>query len=198
MRLLKSQGGLTAIELILAAGAMAFVLGWAVHPLQISGVAQNTLNWEMQQRQLALRLDPLVEDVRESMESSQQWSYLDTTTASYNPLNYPWFRIPSQANPGSVSYVCYYFDPAAQTLWRVETGTLPSNMVLCDPTVAVSTASIVATQLLPPSATQPIFSGDRSNQSIYFTLRLPTGSPGRGAGSLPPLLVASRFATPRN
>src|SRR5437016_1820278 len=165
MRFLKTERGISTIELILAAGAMAFVLGWAVHPLQISGAAQNTLNLEMQQRQLAMLLDPLVEDVRESLESSQQWSYLDTTNgASYNPFNYPWFRIPSVANPGSLSYVCYYFEPAAKTLWRVQTVTLPSNMVLCDKTVPGAAVSQVATPLLAPSATQPIFSGDMTNR----------------------------------
>jgi hypothetical protein len=196
----KGLFAINMVELIIAVGLTVFLLSWVARPIRAAFTTNNLLNYESQQRQASQYLDPVIEDIREAQSASIAWPYLDpTATGSYNPANFPWFAIPNAANPASPDYVCYYYDSGAKTLWRVKTNTAPANMTTCDPSVSGTTQQSIATSMLVPTASQPLFRGDLGTKTIYLQLHvaLPSSS-GQGAGAIPPSLTVVRMATPRN
>jgi hypothetical protein len=203
MKYARGQRGFVSssvIELMVAAAVTLFLLSWIAGPIRASFATNNLLSYEMQQRQVSQLLNPVIEDIREAQAVSIAWPYLNPAVpASYNPTNFPWFTIPNGVTPSSPFYVCYYYDTSAQTLWRVQTNTMPTNMTTCDRNVSGSSTKSIATGVMVPTASQPLFRGDVGTKSVYIKLSiaLPSSS-NNAAGVLPQSLTVVRIATPRN
>lgn len=188
MALLGECRGYTLVELMFYCGVAAavglVVSNFATFPTRLMS-RMNTVN--SQQSGYSATNIP-VNDLKSAVAASIAWNLIDPTQSNppydptSNPQYIPWFQVndPSVPAPGlPISYVCYTYNAAAQTVLReFISGAAPQISTGCVTSASDNAQeSVIAQNVLPPTAQEPLFSKDpTATNLVVFTLQFPGSS----------------------
>src|SRR5688500_7702345 len=124
----RRDGGFASVglmEIMIYSGLATYVMLWAGKAMKPYVKVQWALTNDMSQRIASQALELPIADLRMATESTINWTAIQSPIA--NPLQMPWFQIPSETGVALPTWVCYSYEPNTKNLIRYrKLGTPPS------------------------------------------------------------------------